>query len=226
MPLMNTLPASSSRASRVGLRAIARPRRRAQAERAWRWRARSPRRCRRRGTAPPPGRRPPRARRARRAARRRAPSAGRSSPGRRGAGRPTSSRAPAATERVDLVGDARRGSTPAPAARARCRAASDRRPRSAAIAAAKSRANCVVDGVGDDEALGGDARLAVVDDARLDGRRRRRAVRSALGSTMNASLPPSSSTLFLMCLPAVGGDVAPGALAAGRRSRPRRDRRR
>ena len=33
--------------------------------------------------------------------------------------------------------------------------------------------------------------------------------RSALGKTMNASLPPSSSTLFLMCLPAAAAMSRP-----------------
>ena len=45
------------------------------------------------------------------------------------------------------------------------------------------------------------------------------ASRSALGITMNGSLPPSSSTVFLITLPAALRDVAAGAVAAGERHR-------
>ena len=41
--------------------------------------------------------------------------------------------------------------------------------------------------------------------------------RSALGITMNGSLPPSSSTVFLMCLPGCAATCAARGLAAGER---------
>ena len=92
---------------------------------------------------------------------------------RRAAARPSSRRAPAATERVDLVGDAVADRRAAPAARPRCRARVGSPTRSARHRRREVARERVVDRVGDDEALGGDARLAVVDDARLHRRRDR-----------------------------------------------------
>jgi hypothetical protein len=68
----------------------------------------------------------------------------------------------------------------------------------------------VRDRLGDDEPLGGDAALAIVDRAR---RRRldRDASTSASASTMNGSEPPSSSTHFLSAAPATAATLAPVA---------------
>ena len=125
--------------------AIARPRRRAQAERRGVGERDRLVDVARRGTAPPPARTPPRARPARRAARRRAPSAGRSSPGPSGAGRPSAAaRPPPPTARPDRRrrrGSTRSGQRP----ELGVRAPPDRRPAARAIAAANSRANAVVD---------------------------------------------------------------------------------
>ena len=66
----------------------------------------------------------------------------------------------------------------------------------------------------DDEALRRDARLAVVDLPRLDCGLRGRASMSALGITMKGSLPPSSSTVFLIVRPAGSATLCPGGFAA------------
>ena len=67
-----------------------------------------------------------------------------------------------------------------------------------------------VDAVVDDEAFGGDAGLAVVDAASLDGVSTATS-RLAEGRTMKASEPPSSRTDFLMSQPAWAATARPAA---------------
>ena len=72
--------------------------------------------------------------------------------------------------------------------------------------------NCCVNssaiGSCDDEPFRGDARLSVVDRARVTAVFTA-ASRSALGMTMNGSLPPSSSTVFLIARPAAAATLLP-----------------
>ena len=80
---------------------------------------------------------------------------------------------------------------------------------SAPIAATKRSPELGVDRFVHDEALGGDARLAVVDLRACTGGRRRVLEFGADGITMNGSLPPSSSTVFFSLRPAAAATCAP-----------------
>ena len=161
------------------------------------------------------------------AGRRRARSGSRSSRAGRARWPPSSRRAPGRDRARHLVVRGRRRSTAWPAGPISVLGRpSGRRPRSAAIAVDERRRELLVDRVVDDEALGGDAGLAVVDRARPSPRSSTARSRSALAMTMNGSLPPSSSTVFLRCLPATAATALPAAFAAGERDGARRARRR
>ena len=155
------------------------------------------------------------------AGRRRARSAGRSSPCRAGARRRAAAARPAPTDALTCSSRSSRRSARAsgPTCGLAVQRVADRELR---IAATKSRSNCSATASSHDEALGGDAALAVVDDARRRPRSSTACVEIGVGRTMNGSLPPSSSTVFLSALPAPLGDARCRPARCRSASRPRR----
>ena len=141
-----------------------------------------------------------------------------SCPGREVGRRRSAMRAPAATRRVDLrfeIGDEIRR---APAVRRRSPRPSDRRP------AARSSPRRTASRNSSATASATMKRLAAMQDCPLLIVRALTAVAaafamSALGMTMNGSLPPSSSTVFLSARPARAATSCAGAFAAGQRHR-------
>ena len=123
--------------------------------------------------------------------------------------RSSSARARRRPRRATWLVAGRRAGRRAPAARGRRRRRSGSPTVSAATRLDEAALELVGDGVVDDEALGRDAALAAVDEARPCTATARRASRSASASTMNGSEPPSSSTLFLSAVPAAAATAAP-----------------